>query len=584
MANSETMAAILSVVATEFLNHGKSMPRRSLVKRFRDGGPEAALSELLNANVLRRTALDNSEAYLPTSAAFQLSRDAGLIGTAKGAASIVLHGLHEMVMGEPVERNYSLEDLSRHLDEKYPHQLYEDTTLRLGLFLARDFGVLSAMTMNSPADTEVVSFRIGEAAITLKDIESKWDAVTAQFKVKGLGPPSGASDGTGSPPPVKRKVDWEYVAPLGGGGQSNVSLVRSPERVTERAKCIVDIVRAVSSGEGKVLAEATWMYARPELPSELGALKVFKIPPESKGGAPKPGTKHHRAVQRLKNEIKMLERGRPGLPRLLHSDVANRRIVTEYFPERSLDKNPVRYKGQVARALRAFRSVVQTVVDLHAENCVHRDIKPANIFVRSDDDLVLGDFGIVFVADQAERVTFVDERVGPRDFMPDWADRTERLENVESNIDIYELGKLLWCMVAGKPKLPREHFTKPEFDLTVQFPGNPDMYLINRILNHCVSEDPKKCISAGDLLSIVDVSLAALERGGQLIAAGVPRPCRVCGVGHYQVEKLATTHTSGSIRMWVGHAGGDTVRIPVQVLACDSCGHVEFFKHGPSKA
>ncbi|MEI4884253.1 hypothetical protein Q8G49_29240, partial [Klebsiella pneumoniae] len=84
-----------------------------------------------------------------------------------------------------------------------------------------------------------------------------------------------------------------------------------------------------------------------------------------------------------------------------------------------------------------------------------RDIKPANVFVGSADDLILGDFGIVYLPEQPERVTRTLERVGPLEYMPVWADLGERLEKVEPNFDVYMLGKLLWCMVAGKLKLPR---------------------------------------------------------------------------------------------------------------------------------
>jgi serine/threonine protein kinase len=38
---------------------------------------------------------------------------------------------------------------------------------------------------------------------------------------------------------------------------------------------------------------------------------------------------------------------------------------------------------------------VQTVAALHQEGYVRRDIKPANVFIRTNDELVLGDFGIL---------------------------------------------------------------------------------------------------------------------------------------------------------------------------------------------
>jgi serine/threonine protein kinase len=89
---------------------------------------------------------------------------------------------------------------------------------------------------------------------------------------------------------------------------------------------------------------------------------------------------------------------------------------------------------------------------------IHKDIKPANVLLGRDDTLILGDFGIVFLLDLSERLTVTEERAGPRDYMPQWSDLGGRLESVHKNFDVYMLSKLLWCMVAGRLKLPREYF------------------------------------------------------------------------------------------------------------------------------
>ncbi len=197
-------------------------------------------------------------------------------------------------------------------------------------------------------------------------------------------------------------------------------------------------------------------------------------------------------------------------------------IVTEYFPEGTLEQHSSRFRGNAPAALKAFRSLVQTVAALHKEGYVHRDIKPPNVFVRNDDELVLGDFGIVYVPSAAKRVTLTGERVGPRDYMPQWANLGVRPENVEPCFDVYMLGKLLWSMVDGRIFLPREYHNRPEhpeFDLTKTFSGDPHMFLINRILDKCVVEDASR--------------------------------------------------------------GSDTTSIAVETFACDSCGHIAFFRTAP---
>src|SRR6478752_2082221 len=74
--------------------------------------------------------------------------------------------------------------------------------------------------------------------------------------------------------------NWEQIRTLGQGGQSQVFLVRTPQRRDARRSAIQGIVNFSRSGENMSvaanLAESVWQYSRPELPSELGALKAFK--------------------------------------------------------------------------------------------------------------------------------------------------------------------------------------------------------------------------------------------------------------------------------------------------------------------
>ncbi len=200
------------------------------------------------------------------------------------------------------------------------------------------------------------------------------------------------------------------------------------------------------------------------------------------------------------------------------------------------------------------------------------------------DELVLGDFGIAFMPNAAARVTLSGERVGPRDLMPPWASLGMRQEKVEPCFDVYLLGKLLWSMIDGRAVLPREYHRNRDlgFDLTMTFPDDPDMHLVNQILDHCVVEQPKDCFSsARDLLIAVDATLGIIERRGQLMSRGVPRPCHVCGNGYYQPELLRQNSPVGSMRFWFNAPASDVGTLPVHTFVCSSCGHVEFFKTPP---
>jgi len=228
---------------------------------------------------------------------------------------------------------------------------------------------------------------------------------------------------------------WEQLRLLGEGGQSEVFLVRSPNRAQERKNALQEAADSnpwelyVNSQERpqriEPLATALWKYLRPDKVSELGALKMFKIPETAPDA--------EEALGRLRNEITVLGQKRAGLVKLLEANEKDRWIVTEYMPNGTLDKTPSAYMGNAPRALKAFRSLVEAVASLHKDDIVHRDIKPANVFPGEDDRLILGDLGIVYLPNRAERMTMTNERVGPRDYMPQWGDLGERLENVQSN-------------------------------------------------------------------------------------------------------------------------------------------------------
>jgi serine/threonine protein kinase len=377
---------------------------------------------------------------------------------------------------------------------------------------------------------------------------------------------------------------WKILKSLGEGGQSKVYLVRSPARQVERKEKLAEMARAVRAQDEEKMSEAVWSAVRPDDPPELGALKVFNIPPKSTGPPPPPD---YEPLKRLKNEIAALRFDLPGLPKLLDADEDERWIVTEYFPERSLQHNMLKYRGKVIPALKAFRSLVQTVASLHAKNYVHRDIKPPNVFVRGDE-LVLGDFGIVYMPDESGRVTMPLERVGPRDYMPPWTNLGERVDDVRPTTDVYMLGKLLWSLVDGRAFLPYQSQKYPQFDLTLTFPGDPHMNFINQILDRSVVEHERDCtLTAGEMLQFINKMIQVAERGGQMIRSGVPRPCRICGDGFYVPDTVFSSNIppirSGdavSVGMWVG---GQQTTLKVYPFVCSYCGHLEFFtKSAPS--
>jgi len=369
---------------------------------------------------------------------------------------------------------------------------------------------------------------------------------------------------------------------IGGGGQSQVYKVRTPARSAEREKCMADMEIALHEKLRPLFAQMIWTYARPDSIAELGALKHFRIPAESPSKlTPTLGSDEYEAIERLKNEVKALSQNRVGLPKLLAANERERWIVTELFPEGSLERHILKYRGKALPALRAFRSLVATTATLHADGYVHRDIKPANVFLRADDELILGDFGIVYMPAGSDRLTTTNERVGPRDYMPPWGDLGDRLEKVRPNFDVYMLGKLLWCMIAGRMKLPREYHRTTGVDLEALFPDDRNMGLVNSILDRCVVERPEQSLaSSKELLAMTDETLTMIEHGvpqsdgsGKLIL-----PCRICGKGFYRDQKT-------EVRIAAFNEQNSPTDVRFRLFVCNVCTNYQFFAPGhPNEA
>lgn len=364
---------------------------------------------------------------------------------------------------------------------------------------------------------------------------------------------------------MKERDRWENLEKLGEGGQSTVYLVRTPERVAARSSAVILMARARDEARHGDFANAVLEYAREDKLTELGALKEFDKIKEDRTAPEK----------RLEREIEILREGHPNLPRLIDANLNEQWMVTEYFPNRSLDKSPNRFKGEAALALKALRPLVQTVALLHEKKIVHRDIKPHNIFIANDGKLILGDFGIAFRDDGEPRATVTQETVGPGDYMPPWGEGG-RLDEVRPSFDLYMLGKLLWCMISGRLKLQREWHREPENDLPAQFPEDRMMPVVNSILDLCLAQKENRCIqSAEQLLSRIDDALSMHRAGHSVDQRGnITVSCMACGRGVY--EERGSNGETVDFRI-IDRQRQPASTVTLRIFRCNICTHVALF-------
>jgi serine/threonine protein kinase len=377
--------------------------------------------------------------------------------------------------------------------------------------------------------------------------------------------------------PLRDDNDPQREIVLGKGGQGTVYLAWSPERATklrqldERVGVLLLEIGHTTNRTTQLAKYLNELGGRGPVGS-LGAIKKFIIPSDNRDEEAK-------AIGRLESEVKALRalHDHPGVLKLLHANVADRFIVTEYHERGTLDKHLDMFKGDALAALEAFKPLVDAVCRIHNEGAIHRDIKTENIFVAASGALVLGDFGIVILQDGSQRLTTTYERVGSHEWMAPWAYKKEQLElsKISPALDIFPLAKVLWSMIAGQNGFPFWEYNVAENNLEKLFPFDPFMSLINdRIFSKRIVRNAPDCdSSAQSLRAQVEGLINYIKdvQGYRPDGADV-WPCRICGKGKYK--------SSGLRHQIRGFREGGPVHEQSKdffVSVCDHCGHAELF-------
>ena len=375
---------------------------------------------------------------------------------------------------------------------------------------------------------------------------------------------------------MKYENRWKKIGDLGEGGQGKVFRVR--DRATFEASAVVfsqaikvimstsDLSEIIHARE-KIQASIEEFVSTWDLTNQK-ALKVLHSPKDAKNSKD--------AEERLSREIEVMTSVKhPGLLRIEDFDLGEKWFVSTFYPNGTLLSKAERFTGQVERTLTAIRPIVEGVATLHEKGIVHRDIKPENIFVDADNQLVLGDFGLVYFNDRDRtRLSGTIENVGSYDWMPHWATR-RRLEEIQPTFDVFSLGKTIWYMVSlEKSPLPLWYHRDAEYDLQRIFFQDPSMTFLNRILDKCIVQREENCLSnASELCLEIDNALRAISMGADPID-GPFRWCRVCGLGAYkQIADIKRTDRRNIEDFGLVPRGKNNFNI----FACSRCGHVQLF-------
>jgi serine/threonine protein kinase len=375
---------------------------------------------------------------------------------------------------------------------------------------------------------------------------------------------------------------WQIIERIGSGGQGVVYRVWDKNRFNIDDKFIRDFSTLILGLSGSESLEKKKEYfdeyskivnniIQLQNPINHGALKVLHEPTDARDFTGQ--------EERLKREIAAMKRfSHPNLLEIIDTDPQLKWYVSRFYPNGTLDKNIQKFKGDIISSLKAIRNIVLGVAELHKNGIVHRDIKPHNIFIDENENLILGDFGLVFFTDQSyTRISGTFENVGSTNWMPGWSTRM-RVEDVKPTFDIFSLGKVLWAMISGLPVLRLWYFKEPDFNLENLFPASPSMKLVNKLFEKCIVERENNCIpNASDLLNEIDYTIEMLEKNYDLIDNAIQRKCKVCGNGTYELK--VDRDPKGGENYGFETRGGRTYK----VFACNNCGHIQLFLFGDNK-
>ena len=139
----------------------------------------------------------------------------------------------------------------------------------------------------------------------------------------------------------------------------------------------------------------------------------------------------------------------PGVVAVYDIDEASRALTMEYVAGGTLRERLRANRGRppVATEVRPIaRSLLEALVYVHRAGITHGDVKPGNILMRSDDQIVLADFGIASLVgldvDRDERPGGTPLYLAPEQF---------RGAAPSPAADLFAAGAIIWELAAGRP-------------------------------------------------------------------------------------------------------------------------------------
>lgn len=165
-------------------------------------------------------------------------------------------------------------------------------------------------------------------------------------------------------------------------------------------------------------------------------------------------------------------------------------IIMEYLEGETLSE--IIHLNKDIDLKHAFDKCKQALIYSHSKGIIHRDIKPSNIFITSDGNVKIMDFGIA-KSDVGESYTRTGQTMGTVTYMS--PEQVKDPKRVTSKTDIYSLGVTFYH--ALMKNLPYDLNTDSEFTILTKIVQEPlDLSNVPQVwqgvLRDCLEKNPLK--------------------------------------------------------------------------------------------
>jgi len=198
----------------------------------------------------------------------------------------------------------------------------------------------------------------------------------------------------------------------------------------------------------------------------------------------------------------------------------------------------------------------------HEHNIVHRDLKPQNVLLDDKENATLSDFGVARLLQENLHLTQTGMAMGTPPYM---APEQWRGESLDSRVDIYALGVMLYEMLTGKLPFVAETTHGMMYQHLMNFPPSVLTYnenfppAVDAVLNQALAKDrdarfPKASDLASAFKSVVGGMQGPMNIGSASRSIQIPRGPTGTNINTNMPSSGSVPLTGG--QQWVTPGGG----------------------------